>query len=216
MKRKISLILVFLLICIVSLAACGGSSGSSSSSGTATNTDTNLADNINEIFQSGTYQMDITTVVESDSESYEINMIIAVDEGDMAGQYTFQGMAINFVLKDNMYYLIYNDQKMIMSFEADSSDEENMIDLPSVEDLSDDGMAFTNQSEVVIDGETLICEEYSISSDEAVKYYFKDNTLVRMEIISGSYTQIMKINEIKATVDSELFEIPSNYQQMSM
>jgi hypothetical protein len=216
MKRKISLILIFLLICIVTLAACGGSSGSSSSSGTATNTDTNLADNINEIFQSGTYQMDITTVVENDSESYEINMIIAVDEGDMAGQYTFEGTTINFVLKDNMYYLIYNDQKMIMSFEADSSDEANMIDLPSVEDLSDDGMAFTNQSEVVIDGETLICEEYSISSDEAVKYYFKDNTLVRMEIISGSYTQIMKINEIKGTVDSELFEIPSNYQQMSM
>jgi hypothetical protein len=105
---------------------------------------------------------------------------------------------------------------MIMSFEVDSSDEMDTIDVPSVEELSDDDMTFAKQSEVVVDGETLICEEYTISSDETVKYYFKDKALVRIDIVSGSYTQTMKINEIKGTVDSELFEIPSNYQQMSM
>lgn len=214
MKRKISLILIFLLICIVCLAGCG-SSGNSSSNGTATNTDTNLADNINEIFQSGTYQMDITTIVDNEGEAYEVNMVLAVDGDNMAGETTMQGMKMNFIIKDGKYYMINHDQKMVLTFAYDSSDTSETIEVPSVEELNDD-MTFAKRSNVEIDGEALVCEEYTISSEETVKYYFKNNTLVRMEIISGAYTQIMKINEIKGTVDSELFEIPSNYQQMSM
>jgi hypothetical protein len=216
MKRKISFILILLLICILSLAGCGGSSGDDSSNSDSTSTETNLADNINEIFQSGTYQMDISMSMSYEGEQSDVDMVIAVDGNNMAGQTSIQGMNMSFVMKDGQYYLINHDQKIIFVSEYDSSEEIDTIEIPSLDELSDDDMTFAKKSDVEIDGETLICEEYTVSADETVKYYFKNNTLVRMDVISGSYTQTMKINEIKGTVDSELFEIPSTYQQMSM
>lgn len=196
MKKRLKLIAVLVVICAVlfSFAACGG----------------NLADNTNKIFASGTYQMSITTTIDYDGDSQSVDMTLAVKDKQMAIKMTASGENVRFVLKDNKYYIISDSEKMIMVMDADTSAEE----LPDYSEIFSESRTYTNKTDVTIDGKKLTCEEYKIA-DGSIKYYFDGKTLVRIDTTAGSVTETMNIKELKGTVDAALFNIPTDYQQMS-
>lgn len=197
MNKKLKLIAVLVVICAVlfSFAACGGG---------------NLADNVNKIFASGTYQMSITTTIDYDGDSQSVDMTLAVKDKQMAIKMTASGENVRFVLKDKKYYIISDTEKMIMVMDADTSAEE----LPDYSELFSETRTFTSKKDVTIDGKKLTCEEYKMA-DGSIKYYFDGKTLVRLETTTGSTTETMVVKELKGSVDATLFDIPTNYEQLS-
>ncbi|NMC55607.1 MAG: hypothetical protein GYA50_00035 [Eubacteriaceae bacterium] len=192
MKKRLKLIAVLVVICAVlfSFAACGG----------------NLADNTNKIFASGTYQMTITMT----SEGQTIDMTIAVKDKQTAIKMTSKGEELRIVLKDNKYYMINDAEKSMLVMSAETSGEET----PDYSEIFSESRTYTNKTDVTIDGKKLTCEEYKIA-DGSIKYYFDGKTLVRIDTTAGSVTETMNIKELKGTVDAALFNIPTDYQQMS-
>jgi len=212
MKKRIKIAAILLIISLVllSFAACKGNNSDNKTSDTSSS-QSNLAQNINDIFKSGTYQMSISTELEYEGTTQNMDMTVAVKNKEMAGKMSASGFEVRFVLKDNKYYMIYDTQKMIMSMEADSS----LIEMPDFSNFSSQDFTLANKSNVTIDGKNLTCEEYKLA-DGSVKYYFDGSTLVKIETISGSTTYTMNVKEIKDTVDENLFEIPSDYEEISM
>jgi outer membrane lipoprotein-sorting protein len=198
-KLKITAIMLVMVLIMFSFAACGGSSSG------------NLADNVNQILKSGTYQMTFSMETTYQGTSENMEMTIAVKDKNMAGKMTSNGVNIRFILKDNKYYIINDDQKIVMCMDVEEGD----VQVPDFSDIFSENLTLSNKSNVTVNGKSLLCEEYKIA-DGSVKYYFSGKTLVRMETTYGSSTQTMEIKEIKATIDDSLFDIPSGYQQISM
>lgn len=190
-KLKLATILVVIFAVLFSFAACGGG---------------NLADDVNKIFASGTYQMSITMT----SEGQTMDMTIAVKDKQTAMKMASNGEELRFVLKDNKYYMINDAEKSMLVMSAETSAEET----PDYSEIFSESRTYTNKTDVTIDGKKLTCEEYKIA-DGSIKYYFDGKTLVRIDTTAGSVTETMNIKELKGTVDAILFDIPSGYEQIS-
>lgn len=193
MRKKLKFITAVMIVCAVlfSFSACGGG---------------NLADDVNKIFATGTYQMAITMT----SEGQTIDMTIAVKDKQTAMKMALNGEELRFVLKDSKYYMINDKEKSMLVMSAETSGEET----PDYSEIFSETRTYTNKTDVTIDGKKLTCEEYKIA-DGSIKYYFEGKTLVRIDTITGSVTETMNIKELKGTVDSTLFDVPSNYEQIS-
>ncbi len=190
-KLKFAMILFVIFAVLFSFAACGGG---------------NLADDVNKIFASGTYQMSITMT----SEGQTMDMTIAVKDKQTAMKMASNGEELRFVLKDNKYYMINDAEKSMLVMSAETSGEET----PDYSEIFSESRTYTNKTDVTIDGKKLTCEEYKIA-DGSIKYYFDGKTLVRIDTTAGSVTETMNIKELKGTVDAALFDIPSGYEQIS-
>lgn len=196
MRHKLKLAAILVVICIVMFcfAACGGGG--------------NLADDVNKIFSSGTYQMSITMTVSNGSSTTSSDMTIGVKDQSTAIKLSSSGQNLRLIIKSDKYYVISDTEKV--AYIMDIANNE----MPDYSEIFSATRTYTNKTNVTIDGKKLTCEEYKIS-DGTIKYYFDGKTLVKMDLVYKSFTQTIKINEIKSTVDAVLFDIPSDYQQLS-
>ncbi len=70
---------------------------------------------------------------------------------------------------------------------------------------------YSGTGTVKLKGETYVCEEFVTDSGEVRTFYFLNGELKRVESKEATQTVIVEIIEIKDTVDSSVFKVPSNY-----
>lgn len=120
---------------------------------------------------------------------------------------------VSMMYKDNVTYMILEDQKMYMTSEGKDESvfgEDTMI--ISKENLQQIYDRDFQTGKETIDGTEYDYEEYKLDDGTTEKYYFTGDDLKYIKIIYEDGTEEeMAVNALSAEVDDNLFEIPSDY-----
>lgn len=131
----------------------------------------------------------------------------------------YQGNQSKFVIKDGNSYLLADDIKGYYTY-ANNAVDLNKIEL-ELENIKDE--PYENGTEK-IENKNYSYEEYKtitgfslgITSEEGkeikTRFYFKGDKLEYIKTIDGDKQELLKV-EISNDVQSNLFEIPSNYKE---
>lgn len=183
------------------------SSGSDSQQTTEEQPKERLSDKYRTLFSSGTYQMTFT----SDDPDLPGEIDMALKNGSVYLETTVEGIPAE---------VIYDDTKktgaiVIKSFRLYCTLPDDMI-----EEFSSGALDINFSEEykdfktykVDISGRECICESYTYDTGEVNSFYFYDNELVRMDLISpdGS-SSVYNITSLSSDVPDSYFEMPKGY-----
>lgn len=179
--------------------------------------------NWKEIFNSGTYTMDLTlqsedgtvipmTYTSKDNSKFLITTKIPVSET--------QSIKASFLSDGTNFYMMIPAMKMYLN--CGEAMVEDMI--PSTDALKED-CTYVSTTEVTYNGVTYLCEHYTSAENTEMKYYYLNGDIKRLEITettgtssSGEVTTsttIIEINSMSATVKDSDFKLPSGYIDMT-
>lgn len=118
-------------------------------------------------------------------------------------------MRLNVLLSDDgNCYLIFPAMRAYIAVPSESIGE-----IFNSEFITEDSAVmgtYIESREMVIDGETYICEIYEDDGIET-KYYYNDKELKRVESVDGENITIMQINEVSDKADASKFELPKYF-----
>lgn len=135
---------------------------------------------------------------------------------------TYKGTESKFIIRDGNSYLIMDDAKTYYTYNNNETDLNKIeIELETIKDMEHE-----NGKEKV-ENKTYSYEEYKtitsftmmdvseIGADKEGKtrFYFDGDKLVYIKTIIGDKQEVLKV-DLSYNVDSKLFEIPSDYQEM--
>lgn len=227
MKRSVSILLVLLLAVAMLLSGCGGSGGSAEESAASDNAQSDeaasadqekaeaategmgdlLSSTYVDMMKGDEYLMKYKATMEFDGQSTEMEATIAESGDKMSMISTGGGYTSKMVIKDGKTYMIDDASKTVTS----------MATPP------DEGMA-ENSGEIDTSGITylgtgnedgLVYEEYTTDAG-GLKYYFDGKDLVRIKMTTEQGEMVMDIEELSNDVPASMFDIPSDYQIISM
>lgn len=151
------------------------------------------------------------------------NQMFYAKQGNKAYTDTiYNGSESKFIIKDGNSYLLMDERKVYYTYANNETDLNKVeVQLNTLKDMEYE----TGKEE--IENKTYSYEEYQTITDFAMNYiseneenqegktrlYFKNNNLVYIKTILGEKEELLKV-DISDKVDSELFEIPSNYKAM--
>ena len=138
-----------------------------------------------------------------------LDCAIATDGQSRATSIYYFTIEIRFLEKGGKTYIVIPSERKYCEAEvpADLLMLGDMIDLVCQRDSVYDKTT-TEKSGF----KTYTCENYYDSSESYVKYYFSGNTFAKVKCGDATEEVEIGINEFKATADSSLFTIPSDYQ----
>ena len=134
---------------------------------------------------------------------------------------TYQGETSKFIIKDGNSYLLLDDEKIYYTYQNNETDLEKItVQLEKIKDKP-----YTEGKEK-IENKEYKYEEYEGTTEFLLKeaeeveeqtaktrFYFDGNKLVYIKTIAGDYQELLKV-DISYQVDDNLFEIPSDYEEM--
>jgi len=135
---------------------------------------------------------------------------------------TYNGSQSKFIIRDGNSYLLMDDSKVYYTYRNNETDLKKVeLGLETLKDME------YEKGEEKIDNKKYQYEEYAtltsftmrdtseITQSQEVKtrFYFKGDKLVYIKTMIGDKQELLKV-EIKDKVDSNLFEIPSDYREM--
>lgn len=146
----------------------------------------------------------MTSTVEG--KSMEIEATVAMSGNNTAVTSTAEGMETTMLSLGEKTYMVNHSEKIVMELPQGSpmKNETN-------NEIQTDGLTYVSSG--VEDG--LTYEKYS-TTDGIIKYYFKDNKLVKISFEVDGQSMVMNIIEMSSTVPDSMFEIPSNYEKVSL
>lgn len=212
-NKKIAIISIAIIAVIVVIGTIlFGVNKSSSKTGATANKLENLYEDLK---QSQSYSF-TATLDDNNKMTYEKN------DGKAYTDTIYDGIESKFVIKDGNSYLLVDDQKAYYTY------VNNDIDLDKIEvQLSEVINSGDHQNgEEKIDGKNYQYEEYNgitdftmqdtsnVTENKNVKtrFYFKNNKLVYIKTIIDDKQELLKV-DISNNVDTNLFEIPSDYEE---
>ena len=222
MKR---LVYIIALILIVSLALSGCSSPEPAQPETPAETpvepapqepapapaiEERLSETFASIMQKDAYTMKYKTISTIDGKEIEGEITMAVEGDNYAMVFESDIVQSTSVKKDGTLYLVMHEQKMVMTFPADTDQAAEAGGAEPV-DIDTDGMTYSGKGEALFMGTTRPYEEYMVK-DGIIRYYFDGRELDGIEMKFGESSNIIDIEELREGVDATLFDIPSDYQ----
>lgn len=167
-----------------------------------------LAKVYTDMMQGEKYYMKYRTTIEIEGQKGEAQMEVAVNGEDSAVKTSMPGAESHMVFKGNKAYFIDHHAKTVMAIES-----ANMEDMDNGE-IDTDGLAYKGEGKGDFLGKTLPYEEYSTEGG-TIKYYFDGKKLAGMEVTVEGITQILEILAFNDSYPSDIFTIPSGYQQLN-
>lgn len=221
MKKLIAILLG--VIMVFSLAACGGG-GEEPAGGEEVN---NQVENQEEqqqeeklpeastktlayfqkFLSGGEYTMEMKTT----AEGMEMTMKSAY-KGDMIySESEYAGQKSIMVMKDGYQYIIDHSSKTVMKMQV--VDNSAVMDMFADEAANYETAAASGETEY--NGKTYDYEEFTVEG-ETVQYLFDGNDLKIMKANVMGTESIVEIISLEKGADGKLFEIPEDYQMMSL
>jgi len=221
MKRKQWAVYVLALILLMSLmTGCGGSSDTEDNDAAKPQEqekemDQEMGDLLSsqfvDLMSGDEYLMKYRTSMNMEGQTFDVEATVAVSGENTAITSITNGMESTNIIKGDKSYVIDHENKMVMV----------LSDVPDPEDSSFDGATgmVDVDSDISYLGNgkegNLTYEEYA-SMDGTIRYYFDGDDLVKMVIESSGQTITMEILEISNTVPDGIFDIPGDYQMITM
>lgn len=214
MKRNISYILILILLLLSAMiTGCGGESDSpaSGTEDTAADDAANVVDDMGDLLSSvyvgmmkdSNYLMKYKTTLEFDNELVELVGTVAVSGDKAAFTSVMDGMESVVISKADKSYMIDHSSKTVFEMPVGTASDEGKIDM--------DGITYIGDG--VEDG--LIYEEYT-TVDSTIKYYFDGKDLVKITVMFEDQTIDMEILEMSNHIPASIFDIPADYEIISM
>ena len=225
MKKSVSILLILMLLAAMMFTGCGGSGGSEESPAASDSAGEETAASDQESAEAATeelgdllsstyvdmmkgneYFMKYKASLDLDGTKTEATVTMAVSGENTAMTTSGQGFESNMVMKDGKVYMIDHANKMVTSFaqtQTDVSAETDTIDTSGITYVgtgNEDGLVY---EEYTTDGGTL-------------RYYFDGKDLVKIKMTAEGVETVMEILEMSKEVPADLFEIPADYQNVSM
>lgn len=213
-NKKIAIVCMAIIVAIIVIGVIffAVNKSTSKTSGATANKLENLYENLK---QSQSYSF-TATLDDKNKMTYEKN------DGEAYTDTTYNGTESKFIIKDGNSYLLVDDQKAYYTY------VNNDIDLNKIElQLSEVINSGEHQNgEEKIDGKNYQYEEYNGITDFTMqdtsnvtanqnaktRFYFKNNKLVYIKTIINDKQELLKV-DISNNVDTNLFEIPSDYEE---
>ncbi|MCQ2463043.1 MAG: hypothetical protein MJ177_06515 [Clostridia bacterium] len=173
-----------------------------------------LAEKYKRVFEGGTYKMEFTT---NDEELSEFPVTAAFKNGNILMRTTLMGIDLTIIYypKENDGYLVIHKYKKYCKLPETLLAD--MQDTAATGAIDDGTYISVDVKNVEIDGEKLVCEEYSMEDGATIKYYFKDGSLVRRDRIEADGLETdMYITMFTSDVPDSDFEIPDNYSNINI
>ena len=133
----------------------------------------------------------------------------------------YEGEESKIIIKDGNSYLLLDDEKEYYTYQNNETDSEKVTE--QLEEIKE--KQYTEGKEK-IENKEYKYEEYEGTTEFLLKeaeeveeqtaktrFYFDGNKLVYIKTIAGDYQELLKV-DISYQVDDNLFEIPSDYEEM--
>lgn len=164
-----------------------------------------------ELFKSGIFAMTFTT---NDPDMSQ-DITIAMRNGSIYMDTSMEGIACKMIYDANKKegHMIIPQMKIYLALPEDLSQElsEEDIDFPDITEAIR-GEVY----DVTIDGKDCVCEEFEFSDGKTQSFYFYNDKLIRMVIITQGDTSIYNIKSITSEVDNSYFELPKGYVKVDL
>ena len=156
-----------------------------------------------------------TTTLDENNKLYYAKL-----DGKAYTDTVYQGNESKFIIKDGNSYLLADDIKGYYTYTNNEVDL-NKIEL-ALEEIKDESYVEGTEK---VDNKNYSYEEYNgitglsigMTEEEGkeikTRFYFKGNKLEYIKTIDGDKQELLKV-ETSDKVDSNLFEIPSDYKEM--
>lgn len=141
-------------------------------------------------------------------EGEEIPATVTMDGNNFAAALSLDGMDSRSITKGGKTYIAFDYLGTKMYMETD--DDMGVGDFINTESDND---TYVKTTTVKDGSKTYTCEEYKSTDGTVTKYYFEGKKWVRQEIIDGSTISIIKIHELKDSVDRSLFDL-TGYEEL--
>ena len=171
-----------------------------------------------KIFESGQYLIEFKT---SDPDLGDVPITAATKNGNVIITTTIESMSCKmlYLSKDKTTYLIIDDFKKYCKLPKDLMDDEDldmgqlMSSFASEESSSKD----IKVSKAKIGGQDLICESCTNDNGTETRYYFRGETLVRMDSVSSDgAVDSTYISRFTSDVPDSTFQIPKGYGYLNL
>jgi predicted small lipoprotein YifL len=211
-RMKKSIVLVLVLAMMLTLAACGGDKtppAAPPGDGTPAGTpgDVKVADTFFNMFSGGTYHMKSKVV----AEGMEVTTEQFFKNGMVASMMEVDGNAVRTVIRDDKMHMIYDTEKMVMIMAVPAQ-----LSSGEAAAMETDGMSYSGSGTAEFSGKTLPYDEYNITGGGKTQFFVDGNKLAGMRTISAGQEVDVVILELNQTVPDSVFEIPADYQEMSV
>lgn len=220
MKKLISITLILLLANLF-LIGCGKTSepaqtepASTTQNNKVDTTSEKPSDNLGaklsstyaDMMKNKKYLMKYKMTSTVEGKSMEIEATVAMSGDNTAVTSIAEGMETTILSKGEKNYMVNHTEKIVMEIPQGSpmKNETN-------NELETDGLTYVSSG--VEDG--LTYEQYS-TTDGVLKYYFNDKKLVKISFEIDGQSMVMNIIEMSNNVSDSMFEIPSNYEKVSL
>lgn len=193
--------------------ATGNAENSSDAQNTQTTAQTEyLSDKYKTLFSSGTYQMTFT----SDDPDLPNEITMALRDGSVYLETTVEGMPAQ-VIYDNTQKkgaIVIKTLRIYCTLPDDMVEEfaSGTLNLDFDEPYND-----IKSYKVNINDRECICESYEYESGEINNFYFYNNELVRLDVISADgSSSVYNITAISSDVPDSYFEMPKGYIKLDI
>ena len=160
------------------------------------------------IFKSGEYTLRGTTYMVTSSGTKTGTgspLVVAEHKGSYYMEVTSDGESVRILIMDNVYYLISDTEKMIISMAYEPEDEEDLMKYPVSYDVQSSGNA-------KLDGKTCYYEKTKESDGSISTYWYDGNNLYAIQ----SSDAIVYITSVEQKADTSLFTLPTGYDVMDL
>lgn len=160
-------------------------------------------------------EFSFTTILDDQNQNY-----YAKKDQKAYIETNYQGEKTKFIMKDGNAYLLMDDQKTYYTYQNNETDLEKITN--QLEEVKEKQYV---EGKEKIENKNYNYEEYEGTTDFLIKdldttsesaktrFYFDGDKLEYIKTIIGDDQEILKV-DISYSVDDNLFEIPSDYNEM--
>lgn len=143
-----------------------------------------------------------------------VSLVTTVDGSNSVIESNASGVIqITLICKDGKYYMLVPTTKKYVEMSADDfADQASSFENIS---LSFDGIKLTDSGEETVKGVRYKTEIYNEGNRGEVTYYFTDDGLKRLKTVKDGETNVIETFEISSNIDKSVFDIPSNFKEVS-
>ena len=157
------------------------------------------------------YLMKYRTTMDFEGQAMEVEATVAVSGENTTMISKTNDMESTMIIKGDKSYVIDHGSKMVLQLaEAPDAGDSSFDESTGIVDVDPDITYLGDGTEG-----NLTYEEYA-SIDGTIRYYFDGDEFVKMVVNSNGQTITMEILEISDSVPDGMFDIPGDYQLITM